>query len=179
MTSREASTLKPRVQAFFKQVESANRWRVQDPRSVQLRGTALAAEQLSRTGVTAYSSDHHASVPWRSRLTPAGARATLVMPLDAPRNKVEATRATGARIVTYDRFVEDRTAIGKRIAEETGAALVPPFDHPWIIAGQGTTALELLEEIPDLDAAVVPAGGGGLILRTLDRRRRGCVRRFA
>jgi threonine dehydratase len=85
------------------------------------------------------------------------------MPLDAPRSKVEATRAQGARIVTYDRFTEDRTAIGKRVAEETGAALIPPFDHPWIIAGQGTTALELLEEIPDLDALVVPIGGGGLI----------------
>ncbi len=85
------------------------------------------------------------------------------MPLDAPRSKVEATRAQGARIVTYDRFREDRTAIGERIAAESGAALVPPFDHPWIIAGQGTTALELLEEIPGLDALLVPVGGGGLI----------------
>ena len=85
------------------------------------------------------------------------------MPLDAPRSKVEATRAQGAHIVTYDRLKEDRTAIGKRIAEETGAALVPPFDHPWTIAGQGTAALELLEEVPDLDALVVPIGGGGLI----------------
>jgi threonine dehydratase len=113
-------------------------------------------------GVVAYSSGNHAqAVAIAARAW--GASATLVMPLDAPRSKVEATRAQGARIVTYDRLREDRTAIGKRIAEETGAVLVPPFDHPWTIAGQGTTALELIEEIPDLDALVVPVGGGGLI----------------
>ena len=121
----------------------------------------IPKDQLSR-GVVAYSSGNHAqAVAIAARA--AGAQATLVMPLDAPRSKVEATRAQGARIVTYDRLTEDRAAIGNRIAQETGAALVPPFDHPWIIAGQGTAALELLEEIPDLDALVVPIGGGGLI----------------
>ena len=85
------------------------------------------------------------------------------MPLDAPRSKVAATRARGAKIVTYDRFREDRVAIGKKLAEETGATLVPPYDHPWTIAGQGTAALELLEEVPDLDAIVVCIGGGGLM----------------
>ena len=91
-----------------------------------------------------------------------GAKATLVMPLDAPRSKVEATRAQGATIVTYDRFQgRPDGASGKRIAEETGATLVPPFDHPWIIAGQGTAALELLEEVPDLDALVVPSAAAG------------------
>jgi threonine dehydratase len=85
------------------------------------------------------------------------------MPLDAPKSKVEATRAQGAKIVSYDRFNGDRIAIGNRIAAETGAALVPPFDHPWTIEGQGTVALELLEDVPDLDAIVVPIGGGGLI----------------
>ena len=121
----------------------------------------LTAEQLQR-GVVAYSSGNHAqAVAIAARAW--GSTATLVMPLDAPRSKVEATRAQGARIVTYDRLREDRTAIGKRIAEETGATLVPPFDHPWTIAGQGTAALELLEQIPDLDALVVPVGGGGLI----------------
>jgi threonine dehydratase len=132
----------------------------------KIRGAAnflarLPADQLAR-GVVAYSSGNHAqAVAIAARA--AGVPATLVMPLDAPRSKVEATRAQGARIVTYDRFQEDRTAIGQRIAAETGATLVPPFDHAWIIAGQGTTALELLEEVPDLDALVVPIGGGGLI----------------
>ncbi len=121
----------------------------------------LGSEQLQR-GVVSYSSGNHAqAVAIAARAW--GSTATLVMPLDAPRSKVEATRAQGARIVTYDRLKEDRTAIGKRIAEETGATLVPPFDHPWTIAGQGTAALELLEQIPDLDALVVPVGGGGLI----------------
>jgi threonine dehydratase len=92
-----------------------------------------------------------------------GIKATLVMPIDSPKAKLEATRAQGPEIVLYDRVKEDRTAIGARISRETGATLVPPFDHPWIVAGQGTTALELLEEVPDLDAIVVPIGGGGLM----------------
>jgi threonine dehydratase len=112
--------------------------------------------------VVAYSSGNHAqAVAIAARAW--GAQATLVMPLDAPRSKVEATRAQGARIVTYDRLREDRTAIGKRVAEETGAALIPPFDHPWTIGGQGTAALEFIEDVPALDALVVPIGGGGLI----------------
>jgi threonine dehydratase len=92
-----------------------------------------------------------------------GAPATLVMPEDAPRSKMEATRSHGPRIITYDRFKDDRGAIGAKISAETGAALVPPYDHPWTMAGQGTTALELLEQAPDLDALVVCIGGGGLI----------------
>src|SRR5579884_3012570 len=119
-------------------------------------------EKFQTIGAVVYSLGNYAQgVAIAARA--AGAPATLVMPLDAPRSKVEATRAQGAKIVTYDRFQEDRAVIGQRIAAETEAALVPPFDHPWIIAGQGTTALELLEEIPDLDAIVVPIGGGGLI----------------
>ncbi|HEX5431011.1 MAG TPA: pyridoxal-phosphate dependent enzyme [Bryobacteraceae bacterium] len=121
----------------------------------------LTREQLAR-GVVAYSSGNHAQAVAIAAKA-AGAKATLVMPLDAPRAKLEATRAQGAEIVSYDRLKQDRTAIGKKIAEDTGAALVPPFDHPWTIAGQGTAALELLEEIPDLNALVVPVGGGGLI----------------
>ncbi|MBZ5636074.1 MAG: threonine/serine dehydratase [Acidobacteriia bacterium] len=113
-------------------------------------------------GVVAFSSGNHAqavAIAARS----VGIPATLVMPADAPRSKLEATRAQGAKIVEYDRFRDDRAAIGARIAAETGATLVPPFDHPWIIAGQGTTALELLEEVPDLDALIAPIGGGGLM----------------
>jgi len=113
-------------------------------------------------GVVAFSSGNHAqavAIAARS----VGIPATLVMPADAPRSKLEATRAQGAKIVEYDRFRDDRAAIGARIASETGATLVPPFDHPWIIAGQGTAALELLEEVSDLDAFVAPIGGGGLM----------------
>jgi threonine dehydratase len=92
-----------------------------------------------------------------------GAPATLVMPVDAPRSKVEATRAQGARIVTYDRLSESREAKAAEIQKESGATLVPPYDHPWIVAGQGTTALELLDEVPELDALIAPIGGGGLL----------------
>ncbi len=121
----------------------------------------LDREQLRR-GVVAYSSGNHAqAVALAAR--EIGTQATLVMPADAPRSKMEATRAFGARIVTYDRLRESREAIGESIARETGATLVPPFDHPWIIAGQGTAALELLEDAPELDALVAPLGGGGLL----------------
>jgi threonine dehydratase len=85
------------------------------------------------------------------------------MPEDAPRSKMEATRAQGATVVSYDRHRESREEIGSRIAAETGATLVPPFDHPWIIAGQGTAALELLEDAPEVDALIAPVGGGGLL----------------
>ncbi len=122
---------------------------------------SIPKDQLAR-GVVAYSSGNHAqAVAIAARAV--GASATLVIPEDAPRAKMEATRAQGARIVTYNRFTEDRCAIAAKIASDTGAAIVPPFDHPWTIAGQGTVAKELLEEVPDLDALVVCIGGGGLI----------------
>ena len=89
--------------------------------------------------------------------------ATIVMPADAPKSKLEATRGYGAKVVTYDRMLGSRETIGRKIAEDTGATLVPPYDHPWTIAGQGTAALELLEEVPDLDTLIVCIGGGGLI----------------
>jgi len=113
-------------------------------------------------GVVAFSSGNHAQAVAIAahRL---GMKATLVMPLDAPRSKLEATRAQGATIVQYDRHRESRAAIVERISAETGAHTVPPFDHPWIIAGQGTCALELLEDVPELDALVTPLGGGGLL----------------
>lgn len=119
-------------------------------------------EAERRRGVVAYSSGNHAqAVAIAARH--AGISATLVMPGDAPRSKVEATQAQGARIVFYDRLRESREEIGRRLAAETGATLVPPFDHPWIIAGQGTCALEFLEQQPDLEALVVCLGGGGLL----------------
>jgi threonine dehydratase len=113
-------------------------------------------------GVVAFSSGNHAqavAIAARS----LGMKATIVMPTDAPASKLAATRGYGAEVVLYDRHSESREAIGARISAETGATLVPPFDHPWIIAGQGTCALELLEETGDLDALVTPLGGGGLI----------------
>src|SRR5262249_14113981 len=81
----------------------------------------------------------------------------------APRAKLNATRGYGAEVVLYDRLREDRVALGKRLAAERGAAIVPPFDHPAIIAGQGTCAVELCDEVSDLDALAVCIGGGGLI----------------
>jgi len=122
---------------------------------------SIPEDQRAR-GVVAFSSGNHAqavAIAARS----LGIQATLVMPNDAPAAKLAATRAHGPRIVTYDRLKEDREEIGRRIAAESGAVLVPPFDHPWIIAGQGTAALELFEEVPDLDALVVCLGGGGLL----------------
>ena len=113
-------------------------------------------------GVVGFSSGNHAQAVAIAAQS-LGMKATLVMPDDAPKSKMEATAARGANIVVYDRHTGSREAIGKRIAEETGATLVPPFDHPWIIAGQGTCGLELLEERPDLDGLVVCLGGGGLL----------------
>jgi threonine dehydratase len=115
-----------------------------------------------RRGVVAFSSGNHAQgVALAAQLL--GVPATIVMPADAPRSKVEATRGYGAEIVMYDRAREDRAAIAKRIAEERGATLVPPYDDPRIIAGQGTAGLELIEATGPLDALLVPTGGGGLL----------------
>jgi threonine dehydratase len=92
-----------------------------------------------------------------------GTHATILMPEDAPRSKVEATRGYGADIVMYDRYTEDREALSDALAAERGLELVRPYDDPLVMAGQGTAALELLEDAGDLDTLVVPLGGGGLI----------------
>ncbi|MFG2210813.1 pyridoxal-phosphate dependent enzyme [Streptomyces sp. NPDC048638] len=121
----------------------------------------LAPEQLAR-GVVAYSSGNHAqAVALAAR--ELGSRAVIVMPEDTPREKLDATVGYGAEIVTYDRYTGDRAALGRRLAEERGLALIPPYDHPHVIAGQGTTALELIEETGPLDALLAPIGGGGLM----------------
>ena len=121
----------------------------------------LTPSQRER-GVVAFSSGNHAQgVALAAQILRVPA--TIVMPTDAPRAKVEATRGYGATVVSYDRATEDRAAIAKRIAEERGATVVPPYDDPRIIAGQGTTALELIEETGPLDALLVCTGGGGLL----------------
>ncbi len=132
----------------------------------KIRGAAnfilsIPKDDLPR-GVVTYSSGNHGQAVAIAAES-VGISATLVMPADAPASKLAATRTHHARIVTYDRSMEDREAIALRIASETGATIVPPYDHLWTITGQGTAALELLNEIPDLDALVVPIGGGGLI----------------
>jgi len=113
-------------------------------------------------GAVAYSSGNHAQgVALAARVL--GISATIVMPADAPAAKLAATRGYGARVVLYDRATEDRDALARAVADDLGATLVPPFDDPDIIAGQGTVARELLEDVPDLDALLVCVGGGGLL----------------
>jgi threo-3-hydroxy-L-aspartate ammonia-lyase len=119
-------------------------------------------EDALRRGVIAYSSGNHAqAVAIGAALL--GTRATIVMPADAPPAKLDATRGYGAEVVLYDRWTESREEIGARLAEERELELVRPYDDPLVMAGQGTAALELLEEVPDLDLLLVPVSGGGLI----------------
>ncbi|MDQ6665093.1 MAG: threonine/serine dehydratase [Acidobacteriota bacterium] len=122
---------------------------------------SIPPRDLSR-GVVAFSSGNHAQAT-AIAARHAGVPATIVMPLDAPLSKMEPTRALGAKIVTYDRFKEDREEIAAAILKDSGATLVPPYDHLLIMAGQGTAALELMEDCPPLDALVVCVGGGGLM----------------
>jgi threonine dehydratase len=123
--------------------------------------SSLSEQELSR-GVFASSSGNHAqAVALVSKLL--GTRATILMPEDAAAVKVEATRGYGAEIVTYDRYAVDREATGIEMAEERGLTLVPPYDDPLIMAGQGTVALELVEEAGALDLLLCPVSGGGLI----------------
>jgi len=129
------------------------------------RLTLLSPAERSR-GVVAFSSGNHAqAVALAAR--ELALRATIVMPQDAPTLKISATRGYGARVVLYDRVGgESREEIGRRIAEEERSILVPPFDDDAVIAGQGTLALELLEEVPDLEIVVTPCSGGGLLSGT-------------
>ncbi|MPZ68861.1 MAG: pyridoxal-phosphate dependent enzyme [Actinobacteria bacterium] len=121
----------------------------------------LTPEELSR-GIAAFSSGNHAqAVALSARLV--GTKATILMPEDAPPSKLDATRAYGSEVITYDRYTQNRTELGLALSAERGLTLVHPYDDPDIIAGQGTVALELLEEVPDLDVLLVPVGGGGLI----------------
>lgn len=115
-----------------------------------------------KNGVVAYSSGNHAqALAYAAKLQ--GVSVTIVMPRDAPEIKVAATKDYGAEIVFYDRYTEDRERISRRLAEERDATLIPPYDHPDVIAGQGTAALELIEDVGEIDLLVVPLGGGGLL----------------
>jgi threonine dehydratase len=159
MTSRSVDT-RAGLRVFFK-CENLQR-----TGSFKIRGASnlvlsIPPADLPR-GVVAFSSGNHAQATALAAKH-VGAPATIVMPEDAPKSKVEATQAQGASIVTYNRFREDREAIAARVLAETSGTLVPPFDHPLIMAGQGTAALELLEFVPDLDALLVCVGGGGLL----------------
>ncbi|MBF8185791.1 threo-3-hydroxy-L-aspartate ammonia-lyase [Nonomuraea sp. K274] len=121
----------------------------------------LSPEQLAK-GIAAYSSGNHAqAVALAAR--ELGSSAVILMPEDAPPSKRAATAGYGAEIVTYDRYTGDREAIGAALAAERGLTLIPPYEHPHVIAGQGTAALELIEEVGDLDALLTPIGGGGLM----------------
>ena len=132
----------------------------------QFRGAMNAVSRLSdekrSKGIIAFSSGNHAqAIALSAKLL--NVLATIVMPEDAPALKVAATAGYGAHIIRYNRYTEDREQIGRQLAAEHGFALIPPYDHPDIIAGQGTSAKELLEEVGQLDALFVPLGGGGLL----------------
>jgi threonine dehydratase len=147
-------------QAFFK-CENLQR-----AGAFKFRGAYNAISQLSpeqrKRGVVTFSSGNHAQgLALAARVL--NVPATVVMPSDAPQVKLEATRGYGAEIVLYDRLTGDREAIARQLGEERGLTVIPPFDHPHVIAGQGTAALELFQDVPDLDVLITPVGGGGLI----------------
>lgn len=132
----------------------------------KFRGAFNALSRFSpeqkRAGVVAFSSGNHAqAIALSARILEIPA--TIVMPQDAPKAKVAATRGYGGHVVMYDRYTEDREQIGRDLAEKHGLTLIPPYDHPHVLAGQGTTAMELFEDVGELDALFVCLGGGGLL----------------
>ena len=136
----------------------------------KFRGAYNALSQFSdaqrKGGVLAFSSGNHAqAIALSARILEMPA--VIVMPEDAPAAKMAATREYGAQVVTYNRFTEDREAISAQLAQQRGMTLIPPFDHADVIAGQGTAAKELFEEVPDLDYLFVCLGGGGLLSGSL------------
>jgi threo-3-hydroxy-L-aspartate ammonia-lyase len=121
----------------------------------------LSPAELER-GVAAWSSGNHAQAVALAA-SMMGANATIIMPADAPEAKVAATRGYGAEVQFYDRVADDREAMGRALAEERGLTIVPPYEHYGIMSGQGTAALELLQDVGELDELRVPVGGGGLM----------------
>lgn len=132
----------------------------------KFRGAMNALRQFTpeqrAAGVVAFSSGNHAqAIALSAKLL--GIPATIIMPHDAPAAKVAATKGYGGHVVMYDRYTEDREKIGRNLAEKQGLTLIPPYDHPHVIAGQGTATKELIEEVGALDALFVCLGGGGLL----------------
>jgi threo-3-hydroxy-L-aspartate ammonia-lyase len=159
MTSRTVDEL-ARAEVFLK-CENLQRAGAFKFRGAYNAISRLSPAQLGR-GVATYSSGNHAqAVALACRLL--GSTALVVMPEDTPDGKRAATQAYGAEVVTYDRYSQDRVALGNRIAAERGLTIVPPYEDADVIAGQGTVALELLEASGPLDAVIVPVGGGGLL----------------
>lgn len=123
-------------------------------------------DQQRKNGVVTFSSGNHAqAIALSAKLL--GIPATIIMPEDAPKAKMEATKGYGGRVITYNRYTEDREEIGQQLAQKEGLTLIPPYDHPLIIAGQGTAAKELFDEVGELDMLFVPLGGGGLLSGSL------------
>jgi threo-3-hydroxy-L-aspartate ammonia-lyase len=159
LTSRTADEIAG-AQLFFK-CENFQRMG-----AFKFRGAYNALAQFSpeqrKAGVCAFSSGNHAQgIALSAQLL--GMPAAIVMPIDSPAVKLAATRGYGAEVITYDRYKEDRIAIGQKLANERGMTLIPPYDHAHVMAGQGTAALELLQEVGQMDTLLVCLGGGGLI----------------
>ena len=157
LTSRTADAMTG-AKLFFKAEN------LQRAGAFKFRGAYNAISALSEAerarGVITFSSGNHAqAIALVSRLL--GAPATIIMPADAPAAKIEGTRGYGAEVVLYDRYCQDREALGRSIAEPRGLTLIPPFNHPDVIAGQGTLAQELIETVGALDVLVACLGGGG------------------
>ncbi|MGH3445144.1 MAG: threo-3-hydroxy-L-aspartate ammonia-lyase [Nocardioidaceae bacterium] len=136
----------------------------------KFRGAFNALSHFSpeqrRAGVVTFSSGNHGQAVARAAAL-LDIAATIVMPEDAPASKAAATRGYGARVVSYDRYGADREQVAVDLAEREGRTLIPPYDHPHVIAGQGTAAKELFDEVGELDALFVPLGGGGLLAGSL------------
>lgn len=159
MTSRTLNAMTG-AEVFLK-VESFQRIGAFKFRGAYNAISSLEPETRARGVVTSSSGNHAQAVALSAKLF--GIPATIVMPKDAPPAKLAATRGYGADIVLYDRYHEDRAAIADRTARELGATMIPPFDHPKVMAGNGTVALELLQETGPLDMLLVCLGGGGLL----------------
>lgn len=158
LTSRTADAVTG-AQLFFK-CENLQRAGAFKFRGAYNAIAALTPEQR-KAGVVAFSSGNHAqAMAYSASLLQVPA--TILMPRDAPAAKIAATRGYGGEVVLFDRYTEDREAIGRRLAAERGLTLIPPYDHRDVIAGQGTAALELFQEVGELDALLVCMGGGGL-----------------
>jgi threonine dehydratase len=159
MTSRTADQMAG-AQLFFK-CENLQRMG-----AFKFRGAynaiARFTDEQRRAGVLTYSSGNHAQAIALSASL-VGIKSAIIMPHDAPALKVRATKGYGGEVIVYDRYKENREEIGRRLAQERGMTLIPPYDHPDVICGQGTAAKELIEETGQLDVLLVPLGGGGLL----------------